>query len=139
MCFGVFHVIVYLSGKIWIQIQGGYHLARSGDGVESLVSFPISMSLLFRGGTTVPLTYTIRERLAQMGDPAGTTYPFSAKYSYNANSTISARESYSVVLLEAGHDRTCDESDSLHSEPTSEDNVYPKWPEVWNGTQFVKP
>ena len=53
-------------------------------------------SRLFQGGTTVPLSYTIREQLAQIGDPATTTYPFSAKYSYNANSTISAADFYSA-------------------------------------------
>ncbi len=52
-------------------------------------------SRLFSGGPTVPITYTIREQLAQIGDPAGTTSPFSAKYSYNANSTISTGEFYS--------------------------------------------
>ena len=53
-------------------------------------------SRLFQGGTTVPLSYTIREQLAQIGDPATTSYPFSAKYSYNANSTISAADFYSA-------------------------------------------
>ncbi len=52
-------------------------------------------SRLFSGGPTVPITYTIREQLAQIGDPVGTTYPFSAKYSYNANSTIRTGEFYS--------------------------------------------
>lgn len=52
-------------------------------------------SRLYSGGPTVPITYMIREQLLQIGDPAGTTYPFSAKYSYNANSTISSGEFYS--------------------------------------------
>ena len=49
-------------------------------------------SRLFSGGPTVPFSYTIREQLAQIGDPATTTYPFSAKYSYNSNSTISTAD-----------------------------------------------
>ncbi len=53
-------------------------------------------SRLFSGGTTVPLTYTIREQLAKIGDPATTTYPFSAAYSYNANSTISSADFYAA-------------------------------------------
>ena len=47
-------------------------------------------SRFFSGGPTVPLTYAIWEQLAQIGDPAATTYLFSAKYSYNANSTGSS-------------------------------------------------
>ena len=53
-------------------------------------------SRLFSGGTTVPLTYTIREQLAKIGDPATTTFPFSAGYSYNANGTISSGDFYSA-------------------------------------------
>ncbi len=53
-------------------------------------------SRLFSGGTTVPLTYTIREQLAKIGDPATTTSPFSAGYSYNANGTISSGDFYSA-------------------------------------------
>jgi RHS repeat-associated protein len=53
-------------------------------------------SRLFSGGTSVPLVYTIREQLAKIGDPATTTYPFSAGYSYNANGTISTGDFYSA-------------------------------------------
>jgi hypothetical protein len=42
------------------------------------------------------LVYTIREQLAKIGDPATTTYPFSAGYSYNANGTISTGDFYSA-------------------------------------------
>jgi RHS repeat-associated protein len=51
---------------------------------------------LFSGGSSVPLTYTIREQLDKIGDPATTTYPFSARYTYNPNSTISEAEFYSA-------------------------------------------
>ncbi|MCC6931268.1 MAG: RHS repeat-associated core domain-containing protein, partial [Gemmatimonadaceae bacterium] len=53
-------------------------------------------SRLFSGGPTVPLTYTIREQLAKIGDPATTTYPFSAAYSYNANRAISSADVYAA-------------------------------------------
>ncbi len=53
-------------------------------------------SRAFSGGPTVPYVYTIREQLAKIGDPATTTYPFSAAYSYNANSTISTGDFYAA-------------------------------------------
>ncbi len=53
-------------------------------------------SRAFAGGPTVPYAYTIREQLAKIGDPATTTYPFSAGYSYNANSTISTSDFYAA-------------------------------------------
>ena len=51
---------------------------------------------LFQGGTLVPLRYTIREQLETIGDPALTTFPFSARYTYNANQTIAESEFYSA-------------------------------------------
>jgi RHS repeat-associated protein len=50
----------------------------------------------FLGGPVVPMKYTIREQLDRVGDPAVTTYPFSAKYSYHPNSTVSESEFYSA-------------------------------------------
>jgi len=50
----------------------------------------------FQGGPLVPLQYSIREQLATIGDPASTSYPFSARYSYNANGTISSAEFYNA-------------------------------------------
>ena len=46
----------------------------------------------FAGGSVVPLSYEIRERLAKIGDPAVPTYPFSARYAYHANGTVSTAE-----------------------------------------------
>jgi RHS repeat-associated protein len=50
----------------------------------------------FQGGPLVPLRYTIREQLEKIGDPAVTTYPFSARYAYHPNGTISESEFYSA-------------------------------------------
>jgi len=49
----------------------------------------------FQGGPLVPLRYTIRGRTDKIGDPALTTYPFSAQYTYNPNGTVSVAEFYS--------------------------------------------
>ncbi len=48
----------------------------------------------FSTATAVPLRYTIREQLEQIGNPATTTYPFSARYSYHANGTLLSAEFY---------------------------------------------
>lgn len=45
--------------------------------------------------TAVPMRYTIREELQRIGDPAVTTYPFSARYAYHENGTVSESEFYS--------------------------------------------
>jgi len=45
--------------------------------------------------TPVPMRYTIREELERIGDPAMTTYPFSARYAYHGNGTVSESEFYS--------------------------------------------
>ena len=50
----------------------------------------------FQGGPLVPVRYTIREELEKIGDPAFTTYPFSARYAYHANGTVSEGEFYSA-------------------------------------------
>ncbi|MGH8543094.1 MAG: hypothetical protein ACREX3_05565 [Gammaproteobacteria bacterium] len=50
----------------------------------------------FAGGPLVPLTYTIREHLERIGDPAGILYPFSARYAYHPNGTVSEAEFYSA-------------------------------------------
>jgi RHS repeat-associated protein len=42
----------------------------------------------FQGGPLVPIRYTIRGQTALVGDPAATTYPFSARYTYNPNGTV---------------------------------------------------
>ncbi|MCL4213239.1 MAG: hypothetical protein KJZ74_04935 [Gemmatimonadales bacterium] len=48
----------------------------------------------FQFGPTIPFRYTIREQLERIGNPALTTYPFSARYAYHANGTISETEFY---------------------------------------------
>lgn len=48
----------------------------------------------YAGGPNVPFTFTIREQLAGIGDPALTTYPFSARYAYHANGRVSEQEFY---------------------------------------------
>jgi len=53
-------------------------------------------SRTYQGGPQVPLTYTVREFVAKIGDPAGTTYPFSARYTYHGNGTVSEAEFYSA-------------------------------------------
>ena len=50
----------------------------------------------FSGGPAVPYVYTIRDQLDKLGDPALTTYPFSAKYPYHANGTIAEAEFYNA-------------------------------------------
>ena len=50
----------------------------------------------FEGGPLVPLRYDIREQLEKIGDPAGTSYPFSARYAYHANGTVSEAEFYNA-------------------------------------------
>jgi RHS repeat-associated protein len=50
----------------------------------------------FQGGPLVPMRYTIREELEKIGDPAGTTYPFSARYAYHPNGTVAEAEFYSA-------------------------------------------
>jgi hypothetical protein len=42
----------------------------------------------FATHTTVPLTYTIRGQLAQIGNPFSTSYPFSCQYDYFPNGTV---------------------------------------------------
>jgi hypothetical protein len=44
----------------------------------------------------VPFSYTIREQLKQLGDSTGTTYPFSARYTYLANGTVGTSEFYTA-------------------------------------------
>ncbi len=48
----------------------------------------------FTGGPVVPLKYSIRERLDSIGNPASTSYPFSARYAYYQNGTVSEAEFY---------------------------------------------
>ena len=52
------------------------------------------MNRLFAGGPAVPLTYTIRDQLERIGNPAVTTFPFSARYAYHGNETVSEAEFY---------------------------------------------
>ena len=50
----------------------------------------------FQGGPLVPLKYTPKDELRRIGDPATTTYPFSASYAFFANGTVSSAEIYSA-------------------------------------------
>jgi hypothetical protein len=50
----------------------------------------------FMGGTNVPVTYTVREQLHRIGDPAGTTHRFSAAYRYHANGTVLETQFYNA-------------------------------------------
>jgi RHS repeat-associated protein len=50
----------------------------------------------FQGGPLIPLRYTIREQMERIGDPAGTAYPFSARYSYHPNGQLQEQEFYSA-------------------------------------------
>jgi RHS repeat-associated protein len=50
----------------------------------------------FQGGPAVPVRYTVREQLERIGDPAGTAYPFSARYSYHPNGRLQEQEFYSA-------------------------------------------
>ena len=50
----------------------------------------------YAGGPLVPMRYTIRENLERIGDPSSTAYPFSARYAYHANGTVSEAEFYSA-------------------------------------------
>jgi RHS repeat-associated protein len=50
----------------------------------------------FQGGPLIPMRYTIHEQLEKIGDPVVTTYPFSARYAYHANGTVSESEFYSA-------------------------------------------
>ena len=50
----------------------------------------------FQGGPLVPLRYTIRDELERIGDPATTTYPFSARYAYHPNGTVLDAEFYNA-------------------------------------------
>ncbi len=49
----------------------------------------------FLGGPLVPIRYTIRGQTQKVGDPALTTYPFSARYAYRPNGTVDTAEFYS--------------------------------------------
>jgi RHS repeat-associated protein len=49
----------------------------------------------FQGGPLVPIRYTIRGQTEKVGDPALTTYPFSARYAYLANGVVDTVEFYS--------------------------------------------
>jgi RHS repeat-associated protein len=51
-------------------------------------------SYQFLGGPLVPITYTIREQTAKIGDPASTTYPFSARYAYLPDGVVDTAEFY---------------------------------------------
>jgi RHS repeat-associated protein len=55
----------------------------------------------FRGGSSVPLRYTIRGQLEKIGDPSGTSYPFSARYAYQKNGVVDTVEFYSGGSLAA--------------------------------------
>ncbi|MDQ3516879.1 MAG: DUF6443 domain-containing protein [Gemmatimonadota bacterium] len=46
----------------------------------------------FQGGPLVPIRYTIQEYVEKIGDPASTTYPFSARYIYNNNGAMREAE-----------------------------------------------
>lgn len=50
----------------------------------------------YQGGSLVPVRYTIREELEKIGDPALMTGPFSARYAYHANGTVSEAEFHSA-------------------------------------------
>ncbi len=49
----------------------------------------------FQGGPLVPIRYTIRGQTEKVGDPALTTYPFSARYAYLPNGVVDTAEFYS--------------------------------------------
>ena len=53
-------------------------------------------NIQFLGGPVVPLNFTIRDQLAQIGNPAATTYPFSASYTYNSNGTVAEAQFYNA-------------------------------------------
>ena len=55
----------------------------------------VPSSYQFTTGTPVPITYTIREQTAKVGDPTLITYPFSARYVYRPNGTVDTAEFYS--------------------------------------------
>jgi len=69
----------------------------------------------FQSGPLVPITYTVRGQTRFVGDPASTTYPFSAHYAYLANGVVdtaefynagspAAQKRYRYVFLSAGYD-----------------------------------
>jgi RHS repeat-associated protein len=58
-------------------------------------------SYQFLGGPLVPITYTIREQTAKIGDPASTTYPFSARYAYLPNGVVDTAEFYNQGSIAA--------------------------------------
>ncbi len=50
----------------------------------------------FQGGPLVPIRYTIRGQTEKVGDPALTTYPFSARYAYRPNGVVDTAEFYNA-------------------------------------------
>ena len=54
------------------------------------------LSRQFAAGQSVPFTYTLRDQLDQIGDPAIATHPFGAKYTYHPNGTVSQAEFYNA-------------------------------------------
>jgi RHS repeat-associated protein len=53
-------------------------------------------SYQFAGGPPVPIRYTVRGQTERIGDPATTTYPFSALYTYLPNGLVQAADFYNA-------------------------------------------
>ena len=48
ICFAAYQVNIYLSEKIWIQVEGRYKFFSGNSALEAVDAFPISQSLLLQ-------------------------------------------------------------------------------------------
>ena len=65
ICFFPYQVNLYLSGGVWVQIEGHYKLLCGSKVLESVSSFPLSQSALLQliGKKVIGVSFT-----AQSGD-----------------------------------------------------------------------
>lgn len=87
----------HADGQLW-KVFASTSATKPGTADVTYTYRPTGQiaSRQFAGGPSVPFTYTIREELARIGDPASTSYPFSARYAYHGNGRMSEMEFYSA-------------------------------------------
>jgi RHS repeat-associated protein len=93
---GFHHWYEYDSGGLLAKIYASTSATKPDTPAVTYTYRPSGevASRQFAGGPVVPFHYTIRDQLEKIGDPESTSYPFSAKYSYHPNGTISEAEFY---------------------------------------------
>jgi RHS repeat-associated protein len=83
-----------LLGRVYASTSSGK--PSMPDAVYSYRPSGAVASRQFLGGSAGALLYTVREELETIGNPATTTHPFAARYTYHPNGLVSESEFYSA-------------------------------------------